>query len=58
MSMYKHALNIFDLDVLANMMAKLGKIVGEHVKFDMFDNNVGKFGHTFTPIWYMRVVQT
>ena len=38
----------FDLNLLANMVAKLGSIVGEHVKFDMFANNVGQFGHTFT----------
>ena len=36
----------FDLNLLANMVAKLGKIVGKHVKFDMFANNI-KFGHTF-----------
>ena len=29
------------------MVAKLGNIVGEHVKFDMLTNNVGQFGHTF-----------
>ena len=40
----------FDLNLLANMVAKLGNIVGEHVKFDMFANNVGQFGHTFTPL--------
>ena len=38
----------FDLNLLANIAAKLGNIVGEHVKFDMFANNVGQFGHTFT----------
>ena len=37
----------FDLNLLANMVAKLDNIVGEHVKFDMFANNVGQFGHTF-----------
>ena len=37
----------FDLYLLANMVAKLGNIVGEHVNFDMFANNVGQFGHTF-----------
>ena len=37
----------FDLNLLANMVAKLGNIVGEHVKFGMFANNVGQFGHTF-----------
>ena len=26
-------------------MAKLGNIVGQHVKFDMVANNVAKFGH-------------
>ena len=26
-------------------MAKLANIVGEHVKFDMFSNNVAQFGH-------------
>ena len=36
----------FDLNLLANMVAKLGNIVGEHVKFDMLANNVGPFGHT------------
>ena len=36
----------FDLSLLANMVAKLGNIVGEHVKFDMFADNVGQFGHT------------
>ena len=36
----------FDLNLLANMVAKLGSIVGEHVTFDMFANNVGQFGHT------------
>ena len=40
----------FDLNLLANMVAKLGNIVGEHVKFDMFVNNVGQFGHTFTKV--------
>ena len=38
----------FDLNVLANMVAKLDNIVGEHVKLDMFANNVGQFGHTLT----------
>ena len=38
---------VFDFHLLANMVAKLGNIVGEHVKFDMFVNNVGQFGHTF-----------
>ena len=38
---------LYDLTLLANMVAKLGNIVGEHVKFDMFVNNVGQFGHTF-----------
>ena len=38
---------VFDLNLLANMVAKFGNIVGEHVKFDMFANNVGQFGHTF-----------
>ena len=38
----------FDLNLLANMVAKLGSIVGEHVKVDMFANNVGQFGHTLT----------
>ena len=38
----------FDLNLLANMVAKLGNIVGEHVKFDMFTNNVGQFGHTLS----------
>ena len=33
-SFYKHAVNIFDLKLLANMVAKLGNIVGEHVNFD------------------------
>ena len=28
------------------MVAKLGNIVGEHVKFDMFADNVGQFGRT------------
>ena len=28
------------------MVAKLGNIVGEHVKFDMFAKNVGQFGYT------------
>ena len=41
-------LTFFDLNLLANMVAKLGNIVGEHVKFEMFVNNVGQFGHTFT----------
>ena len=36
----------FDLNLLVNMVAKLGNIVGEHVKFDMFANNVSQFGHT------------
>ena len=36
----------FDLSLLANTVAKLANIVGEHVKFDMFANNVGQFGHT------------
>ena len=36
----------FDLNLFANMMAKLGNIVGELVRFDMFANNVGQFGHT------------
>ena len=35
-----------DLNLLANMVAKLGNIVGEHVIFDMFANNAGQFGHT------------
>ena len=34
----------FDLNLLANMVAKLVNIVGEHVKFDMFANIVGQFG--------------
>ena len=41
----------FDLNLLANMVAKLGNIVGEHVKFDMFANNVGQFGHTFGHVY-------
>ena len=50
--------NFFDLNLVANMVAKLGNIVGEHVKFDMFANNVreygifahnvGQFGHNFS----------
>ena len=36
----------FDMNLLANMVAKLGNIVGEHVKFDKIANNVGQFGHT------------
>ena len=36
----------FDLNLLASMVAKLGNIVGEHIKFDIFANNVGQFGHT------------
>ena len=36
----------FDLNLLASMVAKLGNIVGEHIKFDMFANNVGQLGHT------------
>ena len=39
----------FELNLLANMVAKLGNIVGEHVKFDLSANNVGQFGHTFIP---------
>ena len=39
--------SFFDQNLLANMVAKLGNIVGERVKFDMFANNVGQFGHTF-----------
>ena len=35
----------FDLNLLANMVAKLGNIFGEHVNFDMFANNVGQFDH-------------
>ena len=35
----------FDLNLFANMVAKLGNIAGEHVKFDMFTNNVVQFGH-------------
>ena len=35
----------FDLNLLVNMVAKLGNIVGEHVKFDKFANNVGQFGN-------------
>ena len=38
----------FDLNLLVNIVAKLGSIVGEHVNFDMFANNVGQFDHTFT----------
>ena len=38
----------FDLNSLANIVAKLGNSVGEHVKFHMIANNVGQFGHTFT----------
>ena len=37
-----------DLNLLANMVAKLGNIVGEHVKVDIFAYNVGQFGHTLT----------
>ena len=45
--MYKNMpRTFFDLNLLANMVAKLGNIVGEHVKFDMFATNVGQFGHT------------
>ena len=36
------------MNLLANIVAKLGNIVGGHVKFDMFANNVGQFGHTFS----------
>ena len=37
-------------NLLANMVAKLGNIVGEHVKFDMLANNVFQFGPTFKKI--------
>ena len=37
---------LFDLNLLANMVAKLANIVREHVKFDKIANNVGQFGHT------------
>ena len=37
----------FDLNLLANIVAKLGNIVGENVKFGMFANNVGQFGLSF-----------
>ena len=36
----------FDLNLFANMVAKLDNIVGELVRFDMSANNVGQFGHT------------
>ena len=45
----------FDLNLLANMVAKLGNIVGEHVKFDMFANNVGQFGHTLKLMAYLQI---
>ena len=51
----------FDLNFLANMVAKLGNIVGEQVIFDMFANNVGQFGYTFQKllsIFFMLLVLT
>ena len=45
----------FDLNLLANMVAKLGNIVNEHVKFDLFVNNVGQFGHTLMNIHLLRL---
>ena len=38
----------FDLNFLAHIEAKLGNIVGEHVNFEMFANNVAQFGYTFS----------
>ena len=47
----------FDLNLLASIVAKLGIIVGEHVKFDMFANNVGQFGHTLIRPLCSRAIQ-
>ena len=38
---------LLDLKLLANIVAKLGNIVDKQVKFDMFANNVARFGHIF-----------
>ena len=35
----KHVANFFYLNLLANMVAKLGNIVGQHIKLNMFANN-------------------
>ena len=48
----------FDLNLLANnIVAKLGNIVGEHVKFDIFASNVGQFGHTLRSRYQSDVVK-
>ena len=47
--------SFFDLNLLANMVAKLGNIVGEHFKFDVFANNVGQFGYTFRTSWKLMI---
>ena len=48
----------FDLNLLANMVAKLGNIIGKYVKFDMFAKSVSQFDHTLRRIAFRQLAHS